>query len=248
MKVLIACEESQEVCKAFRSKGHDAYSNDIVDCSGGYPEWHIKASALEAINPLGKRLDLESGEYIFVDEWDLIIAHPPCTYLCSSGLHWNGRVDGRAQKTDEALNFVRGIMGSNARMIAIENPMGCISTKIDAISYGFLTRKATQYIQPYEFGHDASKKTGLWLKNLKPLTPTKYIEPRLVCCGLKLDESAGMYGCANCCGDNKPLKRWGNQTDSGQNKLGPSAERAAIRAKTYTGWALAMAEQWGSVV
>ncbi len=245
MNVLVACEESQEVCKAFRAKGHNAYSNDIVDCSGGHPEWHIKGDALKAINPNGRRLDLQSGGLLFNPQWDLIIAHPPCTYLCSSGLHWNGRVEGRAEKTEEALIFVKEIMKSNATMIAIENPTGCISTRIDATKFGFSSKKASQYIQPYDFGHDASKKTGLWLKGLERLEPTKYVEPRLVCCGVTLADNAGKYGRANCCGDNKPLKRWGNQTNSGQNKLGPSEERAAIRAKTYSGWAEAMAEQWG---
>lgn len=245
MNVLIACEESQAVCNAFRQMGHNAYSNDVVECSGGHPEWHIKGDSIETIHSIGGCGTLESGEVITLPKWDLIIAHPPCTYLCSSGLHWNGRVVGRAEKTEEALRFVEEIMKSNTPMIAIENPMGCIGTRIDATKHGFSSKKAAQYIQPYEFGHDASKKTGLWLKGLPMLTPTKYIDPRLVCCGEVLGEDVGRYGCPNCCGDNKPKSRWGNQTNSGQNKLGPSDDRAAIRAKTYQGWADAMAAQWG---
>ena len=141
--------------------------------------------------------------------------------------------------------FVKEIMKSKASMIAIENPMGCIGTRIDATEYGFSSKKAAQYIQPYNFGHDASKNTGLWLKGLGKLTATEYVAPRLVCCGLTLEEGVGERGCANCNGDKKPLQRWGNQTNSGQNKLAPSKDRAAIRAKTYSGWAKAMADQWG---
>ena len=101
-------------------------------------------------------------------------------------------------------------------------------------------------VEPYEFGDDASKKTGLWLKNLPPLQPTKMILPRWICCGIELDiDAVGIYGCANCCGDNKPRPRWGNQTNSGQNKHGPSRNRWKIRAETWPGIAEAMANQWG---
>jgi hypothetical protein len=142
-----------------------------------------------------------------------MIAHPPCTYLCSSGLHWNKRRPGRAEETEKALEFVRRLLDAPMPRIALENPVGCISTRI---------RPYDQAIQPYQFGHDASKKTCLWLKNLPPLRPTKMVEPRMV--------------------NGKP--RWGNQTDSGQNKLPPSADRWAIRSETYQGIAQAMAEQW----
>lgn len=151
---------------------------------------------------------------IIIHDWDLLIAHPPCTYLCSSGLHWNKRVPGRQKQTDEALDFVRALLDAPVERIALENPVGCISSQI---------RKPDQFIQPYEYGEDASKRTCLWLKNLPPLQPTKFIEPRLV----------------------NGKKRWGNQTDSGQNKLGPSDDRWKIRSMTYQGWADAMAEQWG---
>lgn len=142
-----------------------------------------------------------------------MIAHPPCTYLCSSGLHWNKRVPGRAAKTEEALSFVRRLLDAPIPRIALENPQGCISTRI---------RPADQYIQPYDFGEDASKKTGLWLKNLPRLVPTKRVPGRVV----------------------NGIERWSNQTDSGQNRLGPSDDRWAERSKTYPGIAAAMASQW----
>jgi hypothetical protein len=151
---------------------------------------------------------------IINDGWDLMVAHPPCTYLCSSGLHWNKRVPGRQELTEEALEFVRRLMAAPIKRIAIENPIGCIGTRI---------RKADQTIQPWQFGHDASKATCLWLNGLMPLRPTEIVEPRIV--------------------DGK--KRWGNQTDSGQNRLPPSDDRWKIRSETYSGIARAMAEQWG---
>lgn len=154
---------------------------------------------------------------ILGDGWDLMVAHPPCTYLSVSGLHWNKRDPERAQKTEEALDFVRLLMDAPINKIAIENPVSAISTRI---------KKATQYIQPYNFGHDASKKTGLWLKNLDLLTPTKRIPGRIV-------EYNG-----------KLVERWANQTDSGQNRLPPSADRWKLRSETYSGIAKEMVEKW----
>jgi hypothetical protein len=145
-----------------------------------------------------------------------MIAHPPCTYLCSSGLHWNKRRPERAVETEKALVFVRELLAAPIQRIALENPIGCISTRI---------HKYTQIIQPYEYGHDASKSTCLWLKQLPQLQPTKYVQPRIV----------------------NGKKRWANQTDSGQNKLGPSETRWAERSRTYEGIAEAMAEQWGNL-
>ena len=155
-----------------------------------------------------------------------MIAHPSCTYLCVSGLHWNVRRPERKAKTEEALEFVRLLMEAPIPHIAIENPVGCISTRI---------RKPDQYIQPYQFGHDASKKTGLWLKNLPMLVSTSQVTPRLVN-GKKR------------CGTPYIAKRWSNQTDSGQNRLGPSPDRWKLRSKTYEGIAAAMAAQWGDYV
>jgi len=155
VRVLVACEYSGAVRDAFRRLGHDAWSVDLLADDNGSP-WHYQADALDVI----------CGE-----TWDLLIAHPPCTYLCSSGLHWNKRVPGRADKTEEALAFVRALLQAPVPRIAIENPVGRIGTAI---------RPADQYVQPYQFGHDASKRTGLWLNGLPPLKPTQYVEPRMV--------------------------------------------------------------------
>lgn len=195
-KVLIACEFSGIVRDAFLERGHDAWSCDFLDTKRPGP--HIKGNVVPILG----------------DGWDLMIAHPPCTYLCSSGLHWNKRVLERAKKTEEALEFVRLLLSAPINKIAVENPVGCISTKI---------RPADQYIQPYEFGHNASKKTGLWLKNLPLLVPTCRIPGRLI----------------------NGKERWANQTDSGQNRLGPSEDRWAERSVTYDGIAKAFAAQWG---
>jgi hypothetical protein len=195
MRVLIACEFSGKVRDAFQARGHDAWSCDLLPSSS--PGNHIQGDVRDILD----------------HQWDLMIAHPDCTYLCSSGLHWNNKVEGRSKKTDAALAFVQELMLAPIDKICIENPVGRIGTAL---------RKASQYIQPYEYGHDASKKTGLWLKNLPLLKPTKHIPPRHV--------------------DNK--KRWSNQTDSGQNKLPPSTDRWMLRAETYRGIAEAMAGQW----
>ena len=198
VKVLVACEYSGIVRNAFRAKGHDAWSCDLLP-SDDNSSYHIQGDVI----PL-----LTQG-------WDLLIAHPPCTYLSVSGLHWNTKDQSRQGKTEQALEFVRVLMNAPIDKIAIENPVSCISTRI---------RKPDQIIQPYQFGHDASKKTCLWLKNLAPLEidPSQYVQPRMV--------------------NGKP--RWSNQTDSGQNKLPPSINRWKIRAETYDGIAKAMANQW----
>jgi hypothetical protein len=196
MKVLVACEYSGRVRDAFLKRGHDAVSCDILPTDSPGP--HIQGDVLAA---------LDQG-------WDLMIAHPPCTYLSSSGMHWTTRGLRDPQLTEDAASFFLALWNANIPMIAVENPVGVMSKRL---------RKPDQYIQPYEYGEDASKKTCLWLKNLPKLKPTELIEPRII--GGK--------------------KRWANQTDSGQNKLGPSENRAKIRSATYQGWADAMAEQWG---
>ena len=220
MKVLIGCESSGAVRRAFRALGHDAWSCDLLPADDSDPH-HFQCDVLQVIDR----------------EWDIGIFHPPCTYLCSSGLHWNKRVPGRDQLTDESLAFVRRLMDAPIEKIGIENPIGCIGTRI---------RKPDQIIQPYQFGHDASKATCLWLKNLPPLRPTKYIEPRMVCCGAVLSSEVGVRGCPNCNGTNKARPRWGNQTDGGQNKLPPSIDRWKIRSETFEGIASAMALQWSA--
>lgn len=192
MRVLVACEQSGIVRDAFNASGHDAWSCDIQDAPGA----HICADVLTVLHK----------------DWDMLIAHPPCTFLCNSGLHWNDRGRGWAN-TERAIEFVLALMNADIPHICIENPVGIISRY----------RKPSQMIQPYQFGHDASKATHLWLKNLPWLLPTKFIMPRMV----------------------RGLPRWSNQTDSGQNKIGPSNDRWLQRSLTYPGIAKAMSEQWG---
>lgn len=216
MRVLIACEFSGTVRRAFANRGHFVVSCDLLPCEDGAP-WGAPESLIGQ-HYQGNVLDFlamgETGE--MPGRWDLMIAHPPCTYLCSSGLHWNRRITGREEKTTEALAFVRALLYAPIQRICIENPIGRIGTAI---------RKADQIIQPYQFGHDASKATALWLKGLPLLHPTRYVAPRIV--------------------DGR--KRWANQTDSGQNKIGPSERRWAERSITYQGIASAMADQWGAM-
>ena len=199
MKVLVACEYSGTVRDAFIRAGHDAMSCDLLPTD--VPGPHYK----------GDVFDIVSGG------WDLMVAHPPCTYLSVSGMHWTTRGLRDPQLTEDALEFVRKLMALPIERIAIENPISVISSRI---------RRPDQIISPYMFGHDASKKTCLWLKGLPPLRPTNFVEPRIV--------------------NGRP--RWGNQTDSGQNKLSPSKDRWKIRSETYIGIAEAMAQQWGALV
>lgn len=217
---LIACEEFGEVRDAYINKGRKAISCDL--------------------NQTRKRGPHHAGDlehFITRYKWRTIIAFPPCTYLCSSGLHWNNRTPGRTKLTEQGLRFVCIILNQPVPELALENPVGCISTRIAIVNgiyrvmplgskdnYPRIT--PSQTIQPYNFGHDASKATCLYLRNLPELTPTSYIPPRYVW------------------HNNKWVERWGNQTDSGQNKLGPSEDRAALRGKTYSGIAQAMADQW----
>lgn len=153
MKVLVACEYSGIVRDAFLALGHDAMSCDLLPSENHGP--HYQGDVRDVIG----------------DDWDLMIAHPPCQFLSSSGLHWNKRIPERAVKTEEAIEFVRLLLDAPIPRIALENPVGCISTRI---------RKPDQVIQPYQFGEDASKATCLWLKNLPPLLPTASVAPRIV--------------------------------------------------------------------
>lgn len=198
MRVLIACEYSGTVRDAFRSLGHDAMSCDLLPTESDGP--HYQGSVLDVLG----------------DGWDLMIAHPPCTYLSVSGMHWTKRGLRDPQLTEDALDFVWKLMNAPIKRIALENPISVISSRI---------RKPDQIIKPYQFGHDASKATCLWLKGLPKLNSTKFVEPRIV----------------------NGKKRWSNQTDSGQNKLSPSFDRWKIRSKTYEGIAQAMANQWGCI-
>jgi hypothetical protein len=195
MRVLIACESSGTVRDAFIAAGHDALSCDLLPTAAPGP--HYQGDVLDVLH----------------DGWDLMVAHPPCTYLAASGMHWTTRGLRDPGLTEEALAFVRTLMGAPIARIAVENPIGAISSRI---------RRPDQIVQPHEFGDDASKRTCLWLKGLPPLRPTRPVAPRIV--------------------NGRP--RWSNQTDSGQNRLPPSADRWRLRSVTYTGIAQAMATQW----
>lgn len=203
MKVLVACEFSGIVRDAFTRRGHYAVSCDLLPCE--VAGRHHQGDVLEI---------LDQG-------WDLMIAHPPCTFLSSSGLHWNGRVEGRAAKTEDGLEFARRLLYCDIPRICVENPRGCIGTRTG--------RPSDQVIHPWQFGHDASKETHLWLKSLPALKHTKRFPGRWVRHGGKM------------------VERWSNQTDAGQNRLSPSPDRWALRSETYPGIADAMAEQWSNL-
>jgi site-specific DNA-cytosine methylase len=207
-KVLVACEESQAVCKAFRKLGHEAFSCDIQPCSGGHSEWHYQQDVFEVID-MG---------------WDMMIAFPPCTHLAVSGArHFAAKIaDGRQQA---ALDFVKTLMNANISMIAIENPVSVISSKI---------RKADQVIQPWQFGHEAQKTTCLWLKNLPKLKPTQIVG--------KGDFYVSPSG--------KKMPSWLSDTNYENGKKIPwdSDDLKKIRSKTFEGIADAMANQWGKLI
>jgi site-specific DNA-cytosine methylase len=152
MRVLVACEESQAVCIAFRERGHEAYSCDLLPCSGGHPEWHLKMDIFEVIN----------------EGWDMMIAFPPCTHLAVSGAAWfeQKRKDGRQK---EGIDFFMSLTKTNIPKWVIENPIGIMSTRY---------RKPDQIIQPWQFGHGETKATCLWLNGLSKLQPTEIVEGR----------------------------------------------------------------------
>ena len=226
MNVLVACEESQRVCNAFREKGHSAFSCDILPCSGGHPEWHIQGDVLKILNPYelpfgGEVIEfrtMDGADYV-IEKWDLIIAHPPCTYLTLAGNKWfkpefADRFPDRQKQRKEAVDFFMAIANADCDKIAIENPVGVMSSQ---------WRKPDQYIEPYMFGDPEKKKTGLWLKGLQLLKPTNIVEPVIVHCKS---------------GANEP--RWHMET----MRL-PKEERSRVRSQTFIGIANAMAEQWG---
>ena len=219
MKVLIACEESQIVCKAFRERGHEAYSCDIQEPSGGHPEWHIHGDAIAALD--GGVITTMDGKQHDVGKWDLLIAHPPCTYLTVTGNRWfneeryGHKARQRKELRNEAANFFMSFINADGDKIAVENPIGYMST---------VYQKPSQIIHPYMFGDPARKATCLWLKGLTKLTPTDIVEPIVI-----------HYQNGN--GTDNP---WHMDT----LKLPPN-ERAKARSKTFPGIAAAMAEQWG---
>lgn len=220
MKILIACEESQAVCISFREKGHECYSCDIQECSGGHPEWHITGDCLPLLNGECEFVT-QDGERHFIDsKWDMIIAHPPCTYLTVTGNSWFN-IDKYGEKAvkryklrDEAIDFFIKIASANCDKIAIENPVGIMSS---------IFSKPSQIIQPYMFGHPIEKRTCLWLKNLPKLIPTNIVSPEK-----RVKFSSG-----------RTMGKW----YADLWKL-PKNEREKIRSKTFDGIAKAMAEQW----
>jgi site-specific DNA-cytosine methylase len=234
MNILIACEESQTVCKEFRKLGYNAYSCDTVQCSGGHPEWHLHGDVLQVIDNNGGTL--QSGEQLTLQgKWDMMIAHPPCTYLSVSGAKWyyhpedkhlpiderrpHPKFPNRAKDRDSAIDFFMKLMDADIEYIAIENPVGIMSTKY---------RKPEQIVQPYHFGDSASKTTCLWLKNLPLLKPTNIVDK-------------GEF--VNFASGNK-MPKWYSDAFT-QTKS--AKERSKIRSKTFPGFANAMANQWGKV-
>ena len=220
-RILVACEESQAVTKELRNLGHEAFSCDLLPCSGGHPEWHFQEDIFKVI---------DKG-------WDIMIAHPPCTYLSVSGARWMYHPDdnelpfserrphpkhpNRRKKQADALDFVQRLMDAPIAKIAIENPISVISSKI---------RKPDQIVHPWMFGDKASKSTCLWLKNLPELVPTDIVEKG----EFKewVDKKSGK------------IKRQALWYYEALQNAKSSAERSTLRSKTFKGLAQAMANQW----
>jgi hypothetical protein len=233
MKVLIACEESQAVTKELRKLGHEAYSCDLLPCSGGHPEWHFNCDIFEVIQNFGG--ELQNGDVLeSIDEWEMMVAHPPCTYLSVSGAKWyyhpddkdlptsdrrpHPRFPNRAKHRDEALDFFIKLMSVPIDRIAIENPVGIISTKY---------RKPNQIVQPWMFGDEATKTTCFWTKNLPDLEPTKIVGK-----GERITFKSG-----------KSQPKWYSDA---LTKAKTNEERQTLRSKTFPGLAKAIAKQWSS--
>lgn len=221
MKILIACEESQAIALAFRKLGFEAYSCDLLPCSGGHPEWHYQEDVFSVIER---------------ENWDMMIAHPPCTYLTSSGVQWlshpedkdlpfeerraHPKYPNRRKDMLDSVEFVKALYNCKIPMVAIENPIGLLSTR---------WRKPDQIIQPYMFGDEATKSTCLWLKNLPQLTPTKMVDK-----GEYVTYSSG-----------KKMPKW--YADALTNAK-TDAERRTLRSKTFQGIADAIAKQWSEAL
>lgn len=225
MKVLLGCEESQIVCKEFRRLGHESFSCDILPCSGGHPEWHIQTSIDKVLNGSFQAFGQFWTEAGIVEppveKWDMIIAFPPCTFLTVTGNRWfnieryGDKAIKRHQDRKEAIKFFMMFANADCDKIAIENPVGVMSSE---------WRKPNQIINPYQFGEAFEKKTCLWLKGLPELKPTKVVKPPK-----RTEFKSG-----------KTMPAW--YADAW--KL-PKEERSKIRSKTFQGIANAMAEQWG---
>lgn len=226
MNVLIACEESQEVCKAFRARGHTAFSCDIQECSGGHPEWHIQDDVTFVLNGDCLFLTADGNAHMQTGAWDLIIAHPPCTYLTVTGNRWfnveryGNKAIQRERERAEAAEFFMKFIRADCDRIAVENPIGYMSTHY---------RKPDQIIHPYYFGDPVRKATCLWLKGLQPLQATNIVEPVII-----RDKNTTYSGPAYYVRDeNGKILGWNDP------------RTAKARSKTYHGVAEAMAEQWG---
>lgn len=223
MNILVACEESQRVCMAFRAKGHNAFSCDIQACSGGHPEWHIQGDVLPLLNGNCEFETNDGTIHEIVGKWDMLIAHPPCTYLSNAGARhiWKNHTlqPDRVKLGIEARDFFMRFWLADIPRIAIENP---IPNGI------FCMPKYSQIIQPYEHGHPVTKKTCLWLKGLPLLQPTNIVTPEKGRVITRHDGST-RYSCW-CMDQGKPFG---------------GEERAKLRAKTFPGIAIAMSEQWG---
>lgn len=222
MRILVACEESQAVTIELRRLGHEAYSCDIIPCSGEHPEWHIQGDVLPLLNGHCFFTTNEgSSPHSVYGKWDMIIAFPPCTYLTCTGNKWfkpeyASRFPTRQQDRADAIAFFMAFANADCPRIAIENPVGVMSTR---------WRKPDQIVQPYFFGHDQKKTTCLWLKGLPYLEPTEIVEPKL---------------------HRIPNGKYEPQWHMDTMHL-PAVERSKARSKTYTGIARAMAEQWAGI-
>ena len=221
MVILVAFEESQTVCAAFRARGHEAYSCDIQECSGGHPEWHIRGDVYPLLNGHCTVITMDGVSHKINGRWDMLIAHPPCTYLCVSGNRWYNvnrygfmALYRQIQRSAAIDDFLR-VYNADCDKIAIENPVGVMNSII----------KPSQIIKPHQFGHPARKTTCLWLKGLPILRHTEIVEPEV-------------YEYIDKKGRVRTQSRWMNHKKDG---------RAKHRSKTFSGIAEAMAEQWGSL-
>lgn len=220
MRILVACEESQAVTIELRRLGHEAYSCDLQDCSGGHPEWHIKGDAMALVNGRCRFQTMDGEWHEFVGKWDMIIAHPPCTYLTAAGAvrlynrDHTVKDEARFRKGLEAAAFFRAIMQADCPRIAIENPVPMKVWGLPAYD---------QIIEPFQFGDPWRKRTCLWLKNTPPLRPTEVVKPL----GLWVGSTSGQR-------DATVYSRYALK----------SKRDPRLRSKTFPGIARAMAEQW----
>lgn len=228
--ILIACEESQAICKAFRAKGFNAYSCDIQECSGGHPEWHIKGDVLPLLKGYNFVFKTCDGKEHLVGKWDLIMAHPPCTYLTTSGNRWfnidkyGEKAIQRAKDRAEAALFFMEFANADCEHIAIENPIGIMNT---------IFRKPNQIIQPWMWGDNATKATCLWTRGLPNLVPDVTEKPEMEIAWSKVGAD----------GRTRRMTKWQYEMSCYSG-----AERQKMRSKTFNGIANAIVEQWSKVI